>query len=148
MASQVQKNMKHVRAEKKPKGSRAHRFNSEAESQTKYNILVELIDLLNSHINNKLMSKIYHTKLEEAIPSTLRSRGECSSSGSRRPGHPHSTPWSCGEDRTKINAHIMQDCILHAPRLCRGALCRVSHQPGNNLPLFPTPTIIGIKSAC
>ena len=26
--------------------------------------------------------------------------GECSSSGSRRPGHPHSTPWSC--ERAKI----------------------------------------------
>ena len=114
MASQVQKNMKHVRAEKPQKGSRAHRFNSEAESQTKYYILIEMIDLLNSHINNKLMSKIYRstnpkTKLEEAIPSPLRSRGECSSSGSRRPGHPHSTPWSCGEDRTKLTTHIMQD---------------------------------------
>ena len=128
MASQVQKNMKHVRAGKPQKGSRAHRFNSEAESQIKSNILIELIDLLNSHINKKLISKIYRstntkTKLEEAIPSPLRSREECSSTGSRRPGHPHSTPWSCEKDKTKLTAHIMQDCILPS------VLDRISTRP-------------------
>ena len=62
--------------------------------------------------------------------------GECSSSGSRRPGHPHSTPWSCERAKTKLTTHVMQDSTLcprqylHAPLLCRGALCRVSHQPG------------------
>ena len=61
---------------------------------------------------------------------------ECSSSGSRRPGHPHSTPWSCERAKTKLTTHIMQDSTLcprqylHAPLLCRGALCRVSRQPG------------------
>ena len=62
--------------------------------------------------------------------------GECSSSGSRRPGHPHSTPWSCERAKTKLTTHVMQDSTpcprqyLHASLLCRGALCRVSHQPG------------------
>ena len=66
--------------------------------------------------------------------------GECSSSGFRRPGHPHSTPWSCERAKTKLTTHIMQDSTLcprqylHAPLLCRGALCRVSHQPGKHPP--------------
>ena len=61
--------------------------------------------------------------------------GECSSSGSRRPGHPHSTPWSCERAKTKLTTHVMQDSTLCprqyllSPLLCRGALCRVSHQP-------------------
>ena len=61
--------------------------------------------------------------------------GECSSSGSRRPGHPHSKPWSCERTKTKLTTHVMQDstlCLrqyLHAPLLCRGTICRVSHQP-------------------
>ena len=61
--------------------------------------------------------------------------GECSSSGSRRPGHPHSTPWSCERAKTKLTTHVMQDSTLcprqylHAPLLCRVTLCRVSHQP-------------------
>ena len=60
--------------------------------------------------------------------------GECSSSGSRRPGHPHSTPWSCKRAKTKLTTHVTQYSTfcprqyLHAPLLCRGALCRVSHQ--------------------
>ena len=62
--------------------------------------------------------------------------GEWLSSGSRRPGHPHSTPWSCERTKTKLTTHVIQDSTLcprqylHAPLLCRGALCRVSHQPG------------------
>ena len=69
----------------------------------------------------------------KAIPP-LYEAGECSSSGSRRPGHPHSTPWSCERAKTKLTTHVMQDSTLcprqylHAPLLCRGALCRVSHQ--------------------
>ena len=35
--------------------------------------------------------------------------GECSSSGSRRPGHSHSRPWSCERAKTKLTAPIMQD---------------------------------------
>ena len=68
--------------------------------------------------------------------------GECSSSGSRRPGHPHSTPWSSERAKTKLTTHVMQDSTLcprqylHAPLLCRGALCRVSHQPGKYNSLF------------
>ena len=64
--------------------------------------------------------------------------GECSSSGSRREGHPHSTPWSCERAKTKLTMHVMQDSTLcprqylHAPLLCLGALCRVSHQPGKH----------------
>ena len=57
--------------------------------------------------------------------------GECSSSGSRRPGHPYSTPWSCERAKPKLTTHVMQGTLcprqyLHAPLLCRGALCRVS----------------------
>ena len=66
--------------------------------------------------------------------------GECSSSGSRRPDHPHSTPWSCERGKPKLTTHIMQYSTLcprqylQAPLLCRGALCRVSHQPGKHPP--------------
>ena len=66
--------------------------------------------------------------------------GECSSSGSRQTGHPHSTPWSCGRAKTKLTTHVMQDSTLcprqylHAPLLYRAALCRVSHQPGKHPP--------------
>ena len=66
--------------------------------------------------------------------------GECSSSGSRRPGHPHSTPWSCEKGKRKLTMHIMQDSTfcprqyLHAPLICRGALCRDFHQPGKHPP--------------
>ena len=51
--------------------------------------------------------------------------GESSSSGSRRPGHPHSTPWwSCERaktNRTNLTTHVIQDSTpcprqyLHAP---------------------------------
>ena len=47
---------------------------------------------------------------EEAIPPPYEA-GECSSSGSRRPGHPHSTPWSCERAKTKLTTHVMQDSI-------------------------------------
>ena len=73
---------------------------------------------------------------EEAFPPPPYEAGECSSSGSRRPGHPPSTPWSCERAKTKLTTHVMQDSTLcprqylDAPLLCRGALCRVSHQPG------------------
>ena len=75
--------------------------------------------------------------------------GECSSSGSRRPGHPHSTPRNCERAKTKLTTPFMQDSILcprqylHAPLLCRGALCRVSHQPGK----YRIKTKIKAKSA-
>ena len=75
--------------------------------------------------------------LEYAMSSTrLNTNLECSSSGSRRPGHPPSTPWSCERAENKIiiiTTYVMQDSTLcprqylHAPLLCRGALCRVSH---------------------
>ena len=80
-------------------------------------------------------------KLKKLSPLPYET-GECSSSGSPRPGHPHSTPWSCERGKTKLTTqHIMQDStlcprqFLHAPLLCRGALCRVSHQPGKH-PLY------------
>ena len=47
---------------------------------------------------------------EEAIPPPYEA-GECSSSGSRRPSHPHSTPWSCERAKTKLTTHVMQDSI-------------------------------------
>ena len=47
---------------------------------------------------------------EKAIPPPYEA-GECSSSGSRRPGHPHSTPWSCERAKTKLTTHVMQDSI-------------------------------------
>ena len=98
--------------------------NSEAESQTKYTTYIEISIQVKNKINE-----------EEAIPPPYEA-GECSSSGSRPPGHPHSTPWSCERAKTKLITHVMQDSTLcprqylHAPLLCRGALCRVSHQPG------------------
>ena len=101
--------------------------NSEAESQTKYATYIGIPIQVKNKINE-----------EEAIPPPYEA-GECSSSGSRRPGHPSSTPWSCERAKNKIiiiTTHVMQDSTLcprqylHAPLLCRGALCRVSHQPG------------------
>ena len=65
---------------------------------------------------------------------------ECSSSGSRQPVHPHSTPGSCERVKTKLTTHIIQDSTLcprqylHALLVCREALCRVSHQPGKHPP--------------
>ena len=53
---------------------------------------------------------------------------------------PLNTLWSCEKGRTKLATHIMQDSTLcprqyiHAPLLCRGALCRVSHRPGKHPP--------------
>ena len=38
--------------------------------------------------------------------------GECSSSGSRRPGHPPSTPWSCERAENKI---IISTQLIHCP---------------------------------
>ena len=64
--------------------------------------------------------------------------GECSSSGTRRPGHPHTTPWTCERTKAKFTTYITQDSTLcprqylHTPLLCRGALCRDSHQPGKH----------------
>ena len=129
----VQKDKKQVRAGKPPKGSRSHRSNSEAESQT--------CILYRSTLQEK-------NKLEEAFPLPYEA-GECSSSGSRRPGHPLSTPWSCEKAKVKTNltTHIMQDSTLcprqylHAPLLCWGALCRVSHQQGKHPPYTLHPGI-------
>ena len=63
---QVQKNKKQVRAGKPQKGSRAHRSDSEAESQTKYATGV----LLQIKIN-----------LKKQLSSPPYEAGECSSSG-------------------------------------------------------------------
>ena len=75
--------------------------------------------------------------------------GECSSSGSRRPGHPHSTPWSCERVKTKLTTYVMQDSSLlcprqyhHAPLLCRGALCRNSHPPDFSLSIYNNNSLL------
>ena len=96
---------------KPQKGSRAHRSNSEAESQTKYTIPCIGVP------------KQVKLNLKKMSPLPYEAR-ECSSSGSRRPGHPHSTPWSCEKGKTKLTTHITGDntlCTrqyLHAPLLC------------------------------
>ena len=100
--------------------------NSEAESQQ--NILYR-----NTNTGRK-------KKKEEATPPPPYESGECSSSGSRRPGHPHSTPWSCEMAKTKFSTHLLQGITtllcprqyLRAHLLYRGALCRISHQPGKH----------------
>ena len=86
--------------------------NSEAESQTKYATYIGIPIQVKNKINE-----------EEAIPPPYEA-GECSSSGSRRPGHPPSTTWSCERAKNKIiiiTTHVMQDSTLcprqylHAP---------------------------------
>ena len=73
--------------------------NSEAESQTKYTIYTYIG--IPIQVKNKINE-------EEAIPPPYEA-GECSSSGSRRPDHPPSTPWSCERAKTKLTTHV----ILH-----------------------------------
>ena len=82
--NRFRKNKKQVRVGKTPKKEvEPIAPNSEAESQTKYATYVGIPIQVKNKINE-----------EEAIPPPYEAE-ECSSSGSRRPGHPPSTPWSC-----------------------------------------------------
>ena len=82
--NRFRKNKKQVRVGKTPKKEvEPIAPNLEAESQTKYATYIGIPIQVKNKINE-----------EEAIPPPYEA-GECSSSGSRRPGHPPSTPWSC-----------------------------------------------------
>ena len=91
---------------------------------------------------------VFTLKTERKLsPPPPYEAGECSSSGSRRPGHPHSTPWSCERAKTKLTTHVMQDktlCprqYLHAPLL--------STMPGSSLSGFsPTMSRESLVGCC
>ena len=102
--------------------------NSEAESQTKYATYMGIPIQVKNKINE-----------EEAIPPPTKP----GSVHRRVPADQAIPPQHLGAVRGQkkiiiiiITTHVMQDSTLcprqylHAPLLCRGALCRVSHQPG------------------
>ena len=73
--------------------------NSEAES--KQNILYK-----NTSTGKK-------KKMKKKLSPLPYEAGECSSSVSRRPGHPHSTRWSCERAKTKLNMHILHSTLFY-----------------------------------
>ena len=68
--------------------------------------------------------------------------GECSSSGSRVPGHPHSTPSSCERAKTKLTTHVMQDStVLYFSRQILLILLYYSRLLYNTASCIYTPTV-------
>ena len=67
-------------------------------------LCAEIIIIINNNNNRSTKVKVNFSRQEDVIPPPPYEAGEFSSSGFRRPGHPHSTPWSCEKSKRKLTS--------------------------------------------